>query len=72
MLKKKTLRTDLFFFSPAFLLSRFSEDLRAKNTFGVDSEDPKETMMKYDQQALGEDHKWVILKSLLFETNPES
>lgn len=31
-----------------------------------------DTMIKYDYQAIEEDHKCVILKSLLCETNPKS
>lgn len=45
---------------------------RAKNTFEMDSEDPRDPVMKCDQQAVGEGHKCVILKSLLFETNFQS
>lgn len=45
---------------------------RAQNTFGINSVDPKYTVMKYDLQAIGEGHKYVILKSFLFETNFQS
>lgn len=44
----------------------------AVNAFGTDSEDPKDTVMQYDQQAGGEGHECVILKSLLFETDFQS
>lgn len=43
-----------------------------KDTFGMDSEDPSDTVMKQDQQAVGEGHECVSLKSLLFETNFQS